>query len=259
VDIPGDFIRRELKEVDGRNRAVIRGYARALERLAGADSGLPDRVRRDLLSGGLHRRRFLAVGSASVLASAVFAACGGSGASTAATGTTTTVKPATPADVTILRTASSIEALAVAVYQKAMDSGLVKTPALVTAAQVFQDQHTQHGELFQRVTTSGGGQPYTKPNPVLMQHLIAPRLAALKTESDVITLAHDVENLAAETYQNNVGAFDDKTLNGTMMQVGGIEARHVAVLASAIGKPANPDGSFQTVTNAVAPGTGLSA
>ena len=51
---------------------------------------------------------------------------------------TTTAASGADGDVTILRTASSIEVLAVAVYQTAIDSGLVKTAAIGDAAKLFQ-------------------------------------------------------------------------------------------------------------------------
>jgi ferritin-like protein len=258
VDIPRDFINRQLRDIDRAHRAVLGRYRSAIARLASGSATVPAANRHELLTGGLSRRQLLTLGSATVLTSAVFGACASNGASVATTATsTTTTLPGSQMDVTILRTASSIEALAVAVYQKAIDSGLIKTQVLQTAAQLFQTQHSQHGDLFQRATTDAGGQPFTDPNPVLMQQLIAPRLAALKAESDVVGLAYDLESLAADTYQSNVGSFANKGLNATIMQVGGIEARHVAVLAPAINKPVPPDGAFQAARSAVAAGTGV--
>jgi hypothetical protein len=258
VDIPRDFINRELKDIDRAHRAVLGRYRSALGQLVSRPPAVPTAARHEVLSGGLSRRRLLSLGSATVLTSAVFGACASNetGVTTPATSTTTTLA-GSQTDVSILRTASSIETLAVAVYQKAIDSGLIKTQALQTAAQLFQTQHGQHGDLFQRATSAAGGQPFTDANPVLMQQLVAPRLASLKTESDVVSLAYDLENLAADTYQNNVGTFADRSLNATVMQVGGIEARHVAVLASAINKPVPTEGAFQSVKSAVAPGTGV--
>jgi Ferritin-like domain len=257
VDISRDLINRELKEIDAGHRAVLSRYGAALGRLASGDSGVPDGVRQDWLSGGLSRRNVLKFGSVTVLASALFGACAGSGEKVVTAATTTTTVPGSQGDVTILRTAGSIEALAVSVYQKIIDSGLVKNAAIQTAMQLFQTQHSQHGDLFSRATTSAGGKPFNDPNPVLLQQIATPRLAALKTEADAIGLAYDLENGAAETYQSNVGFFANKTLNGTIMQVGGIEARHVAVLASAINKLVPTNGAFQSVNGAVPAGTGV--
>ena len=257
MDIPRDFINRELRDIDRAHQSVLGRYRSAIARLASGSATVPTAARQELLSGGLSRRQLLTLGSATVVTSAVFGACASNGASVATATSTTTTLPGSQMDVTILRTASSIEALAVAVYQKAIDSGLIKTQPLQTAAQLFQTQHSQHGDLFQRATIDAGGKPFTDPNPVLMQQLVAPRLAALKVESDVIGLAYDLEKLAADTYQNDVGSFANKSLNATIMQVGGIEARHVAVLAPAINKPVPPDGAFQAAKTAVAAGTGV--
>ena len=257
MDISRDCINRELKEIDAGHRAVLSRYRDAVGRLTGGDTGIPAAARHDWLSGGLSRRKLLQFGSVTVLASAVFGACSGSAEKVVTAATTTTTVPGSAGDVTILRTASSLEALAVSVYQKILDSGLVKTASIQAAMQLFQTQHGQHGDLFQRSTINAGGHPFTDPNPVLMQQLATPRLAALKSEADAISLAYDLENGAADTYQSNVGFFADKALNTTVMQVGGIEARHVAILASAINKPVPTDGAFQALKSAVASGTGV--
>src|SRR5205823_5440724 len=105
--------------------------------------------------------------------------------------------------------------------------------------------HKDHSQLFQNTTRSAGGEAYTAPNPVLMNQLVAPRLATVKTEADVIKLAYDLERMAASTYQADVGTFDNIAFNMKVMSVGGIEARHVAFLAPLVGKQGTPDGPFQ--------------
>ena len=115
-------------------------------------------------------------------------------------------------DVTILRTASSIEELAVAAYQTAIDSGLVKTAAIGDAAKAFQAQHKEHSALFQSLTTKAGGQAFTMANPAILA-AIQPQIAALKDEMGVVALALELEMVAAQTYQANVGNFTDMTLN----------------------------------------------
>ena len=52
-----------------------------------------------------------------------------------------------------------------------------------------------------------------------------------------IQLAYDLETAAAETYQSAVGVVSDVTLNVALMSVGGVEARHAAVLASVRARP----------------------
>lgn len=218
---------------------------------------------RDTEARGPDRRRFLMFGGVSVLSSAVLAACAGASSGVKAAPTTgpTSTAAQTPSakDVTLLRTAMSIEALAVSVYDKAIKGGLVTTPAVLALIKAFQSHHKDHGELFGRNITGAGGTPFADPNPVLLQQVVTPRLAALKSEMDVINLAYDVERLAAATCQADIGMFDNRKYNVATASVGGAEARHVALLAVLNTRSATgtPDGAFQTDQDAVNPGTGV--
>ena len=247
-----DDIRRQTRQIDGEHRRAMPVLAGMLDRLSGT-GGATDQRLGDAALGTIHRRRFVTLGGATILSATFLAACGVKGRAGAPA--TTTSAPTSTKDINILRAASSLEEVAVAAYQKAIDSGLVTNPAVATAAQTFQSHHKDHSQLFQNATTSAGGEPYTKPNPVLMNQLIAPRLAAVTTEADVIRLAYDLERMAASTYQADVGTFDDITFNQKVMTVGGIEARHVAFLAPLLGLEATPDGPFQAIAGALSSGT----
>ncbi|MDQ6618002.1 MAG: ferritin-like domain-containing protein [Actinomycetota bacterium] len=215
----------------------------------------------DIYQDYINRRRVLMFGGAAVATSAVLAACKG------ATPSATVVPPTSAStaiavsakDITILRTASSIEALAVAVYTTVTKSGLVKTTATLDLLKLFQTQHGQHGDLFQRATRTAGGTAFTDANPVLMQQVVQPRLAALKTEADVVNLAYDLEHLASATHQGDIGMFDNLKFNTSVASVGATEARHVALLAVISGKSATgtPDNAFQSLQDQVKPGIGV--
>ena len=159
----------------------------------------------------------------------------GKGGGTEAT-TTTSTTLASKRDVTTLRTASSIEALLVEAYQKVLDAGLVTTPDLLDAIKLFQTQHKAHLVFFESATKRGGGKAFGDPNPALAAS-IAVQLAGLKSERDAIQLAYALERQAAATHQASVGQVDDVSLNEAIMSVGGVEVRHVAVLAPAVGQP----------------------
>jgi len=259
MEISNDFVRREAKESQVEHDASMKTMRSLVNRLFG-DSSESGIAKADFATGGLNRRKFLQIGGLTVATAAVFAACGSDdtadGGDAAAEGEDDEMASGSAeSDITILRTASSLEVLAVDVYQKAIDSGLVKTAAVADAAKLFQAQHKEHSELFQGATKKLGGEAFDKPNPVVLQSLQGP-IGALKDEMGVLELALMLEQAAAATYQSTVGAFKDASLNQAAMSVGGVEARHVAVLSSVLKKAPVPK-AFQTKDGAVAAGTGV--
>ena len=211
-----------------------------------------------LTLGGLHRRGFLRIGGIAIASAAIFAACGSDddeSASTADEAVDAAKDEVSDRDITVLRTASSLELVAVQVYQTAIDSGLLATAAIKSAAELFQKHHNDHAELFQGATKEVGGEVVEEPNAAVLGSL-QPRLGGLTDERAVAFLAYDVEVAVAATYFSSAGTFAARRLNQTAMAVGGIEARHAAVLAAIIGQPQVPR-VFQTADGAIAPGTGL--
>lgn len=262
MDIYRDLIRRQAKEIEVEHNQAMKHDVATLDHLVnGEGAALGADTKADLILGGLNRRKFLMFGSTAVLSSAVFAACKGATPAVVATPATssTTAAVGSAKDITILRTASSIEAVAVALYDQILKGGLIKNPAIVDAAKLFQSQHVQHGELFQRSTKAAGGTPLADANPVLMQQVVQLRLATLQSEADAVSLALDFEHLAAATYQTNIGTFEHGKWNATVAGVGATEARHVALLAvlSATSATGTPDDAFQKDVDAVKPGTGV--
>jgi hypothetical protein len=211
-------------------------------------------------STGVDRRRFLTLGGVSVLATAVMAACGKKGGSSSGAGTTestTSTTAPSPKDIDILRTAQSLEVAAAAGYQKIIDANVVKTSSLSDAVKAFQTHHKQHAQAFENATIGAGGEAYTQPNPVVMNQLLNPRLAAMKTEADATKLLYDLEHMLSATFQSDVGTFSNIAFNQKVASVGGIEAAHVAFWAPSTGKPTTPDGAFGSVDGAV-PTTSIS-
>ena len=260
MDFSTDELRRLTRESEQANREAMPAYESALTQLIEDDS-TPDGALGDVVLGDFNRRNFLKIGGLTVLGGAILAVTGPELVAAAATKTTkkkagvTKAPVKTTVDVSILRTASSIEELAVAAYQIAIDSGLVKTAAIGDAAKYFQSQHKEHSGLFQSLTKKAGGTAFATANPALLKAL-DPQIKALKDEMGIVAFALSLERIAASTYQSNVGMFTDTTLNKTIMTVGGVEARHAAALAAVLGQPSVPK-AFQTTTGAVAPGTGV--
>ena len=76
-----------------------------------------------------------------------------------------------------------------------------------------------------------GGAEVTEANEAVFNALVKPALDALKDEAGVVQLALDLELAAAQTYAFAGGALSQPALRSTIMTIGGVEARHAAVLA----------------------------
>ncbi len=157
------------------------------------------------------RRAFL--GSAAVLAAGgVLVACGSSsdeqiaitGSIPAAPDSSTTTAPGSAeGDVVIASTGQSLELLAVEVYQTALDSGLLTTPAIIQTAELFQSQHAEHGEAIGAALVDLGQPEVTEPNQYVLTEVVQPGIDELTDEMSVVALALAVEDLAASTYVKN--------------------------------------------------------
>ncbi|HEX3425674.1 MAG TPA: ferritin-like domain-containing protein [Acidimicrobiales bacterium] len=210
---------------------------------------------------GVDRRRFVMLGGATVAGTALIAACKGATppVSVAPASTTTTMLLGSSKDLAILNTAISIEAVAQSMYNTILGGTLVSTASTLDLLKLFQSQHAQHQDLLTRTVRGAGGTPVTQANPVIMAQVVQPQLTKLASESDVVNLAYTVEHLLASTCQASIGALDHPTLNTTMAQIGGNEARHVALWAIVSNKSAmgTPDGPFGVDSDAVSPGIGI--
>ena len=267
MDLNRDEIRRQLREAEVLQKEAMGPFRRALDRMFSGEEDYDVRTKSHLL-GVPDRRQFMKVGGATVIGAAVLAACGSSSSDKAASSGTTTPTTATPTspttapeaaadaatDKVLLRTATSIELLAVAVYDKALGLGVVTTPAVAQAAKLFRDQHQEHAALLQGATTKAGGVAYRKPNAYLYDNVVTPALPTIKTEADVIKFARELENVAASTYTLAAGVLGTADLRQALMSIGGVEARHVAVLNMAMNGGDLTTGApipFQTTTDAV--------
>ena len=259
-----DQLRRELRTIEEMNSGVMPKWRELLERMMSGDEKMSMDAKASVLGVPSPTRRGLfKLGGATILGAAVLAACGsnndtkattppttaagaaattGAPATTAAAATTiapgTTGAPATTGatggaamDLVLARTAASLEKLAVDVYGTA--AGLLSTPAIKDAATLFAGHHQQHLDALNGVITGAGGAAITAQNKAVYDALIAPALAKAKTEADAVTLAVMLEEAAAQTYVFAGGALSTPKLRSTIMTIGGVEARHAAVLRMA--------------------------
>ncbi len=242
MGIGRDELRRQMRDAEEAQRESMGPFRDAIMRFAGGD-------------GSFNRRGLLIAGGG--LMAAALAACADHSAKPQvpeggdATPTTVTIAPPPVNDVTLLRTASSIEILAVETYEKALASGLLTTPALADAAKLFRDQHHQHNELFTAATTEAGGEPYTMANPYIQLKVVDTILPSVKEEIDVVNLALELEDTAGGTYQVFVPMFTTPDLRQTIQSVGAVERRHSIILVSVIPDEELFPSPFGNVTLAV--------
>ena len=230
--INNDELRRELRAVDRDQRAVERSWRATLNRLFDPASGMSDAERHRVL-GVPNRRQFLRIGGITIAGAALIAACGDDGDGPASTGTT--AAPATTGggsmDLTLAKTAASLEALAVATYETASGSGLVKTTAVADAATLFMSHHQAHLDALNGLIEQNGAKAITDPNAAVKSAVVDPAVAAAKTEADIVDLAFTLEDAAAQTYVFAATQLSAPELRSTIMTIGGVEARHRAILA----------------------------
>lgn len=145
-------------------------------------------------------------------------------------------------DLALLRTASSLEFTAIEVYRIVTAAGLVDD-AYMTPFERFVSDHQEHAELLSSLTTQAGGEPYTCPNPWIMDRAVAPILANVlgdegagiepsdNPQRDVVNVAMAFENLAGASYQALVGQLAEPELRRDLMLIAVDEVRHASVIA----------------------------
>ena len=261
-----DEIRRQLRAADAEQRGLLPRFTRALRRSSDPGSNTPAVEQAALLGVPHSRRGFLRLGGITVAASAVLVACGSSDTETAitrtgvmpgeSTATPPTLEPSAELNTTLLLTAGSIEALAVAAYDAALSNNWLGDTTLNSVARLFRDQHTEHLEAVSAATRSLGETPYTEPNPFLFDNVVGPAvdsITGLEPEDQqlaTLELAYTLEDVAAQTYTSAGGLFNNAELRQAGMSIGAVEARHVSVLLSVLGEPAAPFAFGRTI-NAV--------
>lgn len=257
MDINKDELRRQLRDLDQEHREVMPKWRDSVMRLLVDDKETPTEAKADVILGGFNRRRFMKLTGVAAVAGTVLAACGDDDKKTteggASTETTATTAGGNKTDQTIARTAASLEIFAVAVYDKAiMNAAALKiSDPVAKAAVLFKAQHDDHAKAFNAAATQLGGTPYTEPNPTAAK-AFETQIAALKTEQDVLKFAFALEQIAAQTYQGVGMKLSTPALRQTAMTVGGVEARHMSILAHFIKPPTTvPEKAFQPTEKAV--------
>ena len=155
---------------------------------------------------------------------------------------TTAARADTALDVQILQTASSLEALAVAAYDRVIGQA-AGGDTLMAFARETRRQHEEHQRAFQAQTVALD--PYARvqdaPNPKFVPFLAD---ADLSTPEKLIDFAALLEKVATDTYLLNLAMVGDTRTKALMGSVMCVEAQHLATLRVARALPelvAGPD------------------
>ena len=136
-------------------------------------------------------------------------------------------------DVQMLQTAASIENLAVATYDTALTLDFIGGGSANGVVKAFvektKEQHQQHAEAFNAAATRLGGKAQDQPDPVLLG-VVNNAKPTLTGPAQVVDLAIELEDGAAQTYVANTGAYSNKNARSVAASIMGVEAQHVAIL-----------------------------
>jgi hypothetical protein len=136
-------------------------------------------------------------------------------------------------DVQMLQTAASIEHLAVATYDTALTldfiGGASANPVVKTFVAKTKEQHQQHAAAFNAAATRLGGKAQDQPDPALLG-VVNNAKPSLTGPAQVVDLALELEDGAAQTYVSNTGTYANSNARAVAASVMGVEAQHVAIL-----------------------------
>lgn len=142
-------------------------------------------------------------------------------------------------DVQILQTANSIENLAISTYKTALTlpyiGGSAANPVVTKFCQVTMGQHMQHDDAFSAAVKQLGGKAQNAPDPAfvpVVNNAVKSITAATPSAGalQVVALALELENIAAETYVKDTVLAKSTTNKALFASIMGIEAQHASVL-----------------------------
>ncbi len=137
-------------------------------------------------------------------------------------------------DVSILNIALGLEHEAINAYQLGAESGLLQKPVLEIAV-LFQSQHKEHRDALAGTVRKLGGQPVDQKSKA--DYAKALNAGSLKSQTDVLQLAADLELGAANAYLGVIPAFTDGALAQVSGRLAADETMHWTILTQALGQP----------------------
>lgn len=192
------------------------------------------------MNDSISRRSLIVNGGVAAAAGVILAACGSESPGLARIGeapATTALPEANVSDVVLLRTAQSVENLAVAALT---DSTIVsKAPATAKPAiEMFVATHRSNLAAIAPLVAARGGTSVTEPNTKMMENYVDTAVALIKESDqaadDVLLFVHALEGVVAATYQAFVAWTSEPTLRSAMMSLAVGPSAHSAAVAQLI-------------------------
>lgn len=179
------------------------------------------------------RRAFIRLTGATFLggSAAAIAACGGGGNEKTETTISTTQAQG---DAAVLNAALELEHTAIAAYEIGL--GLLKGKALADARE-FLAHEREHAAALTRAVATLGTEP-VKPRP---RSAYAAGFPPLKTASQFLDFALDVEGTAVAAYLDSLAALNTDPLRAEMASIMTAEAEHMAVISGLLRRPQVPN------------------
>lgn len=135
-------------------------------------------------------------------------------------------------DVGVIQTALALEHEGIAAYRLAGKSGLL-SQATLEVATIFMGHHEVHRDSLAKLVMQAGDKPVEPKSDA--QYVEDLKLAALKSEKDVVALATILEHGAASAYIGQINAIRDPKLANLFASISADEALHWTALNAAGG------------------------
>lgn len=187
------------------------------------------------------RREALKLGGLTVSVAAIAAACGNDRTGDSAPGRVGYAPPIEELedyaidDAVMLRTASSLELTAVAVYTAVLGTGLLDDDLTTLVERLIEDHQMVADEMGQ-LTEAIDGVAWECTNPWYMDRTVEPLLAAVLDSDnplrDIVNTAVVLENIAAATHQSLSIQLEDSDAAAATIAAATLGSRHSAAIVA---------------------------
>ena len=196
-----------------------------------------DTEREHTMNDRINRRTLILNGGAAAAAGVMLAACGSEHSGIARVGeapVATALPEAHVSDVVLLRTAESVEQLAL----EALGSEVLTSKAGDTgkaAIEQFVGAHRANVAALAPLVQQHGGESFTAPNTRMMKNYVTTATALIAEsdtpDTDVLVFLHALEGVVAATYQAFVAWTSEPALRSAMMSLAVVPSEQSAATA----------------------------